>query len=231
MSPDELRVYKQSLPLLEEIVQWMTHRFGRFMPVDDVRAHAHDGLLEAMRSFDPTRSSASTYLARKMRWAILDAVRREHRMYSLRSRAAAIMASERLSHDDEDRPDEPGLTEEHHVAALDDKLAKHAAALAIGLVSRGSTPLDSDTTPEEQTLRAQQVGVVRETIRTLPERERQLIERHYFDGEEFDAIATDLGISKSWASRLHAQAIETLGAAFRETLNAAPSGTAVSLRR
>lgn len=231
MSPDELRIYKQSLPLLEEIVQWMSHRLGRFMPIEDVRAHAHDGLLEAMPSFDPARSSASTYFARKMRWAILDAVRREHRMYDLRSRAAAIMASERLSYDDEDRPDEPGSTEEHHVAALDHKLAKHAAALVIGLISGCSTRHDSEITPEEQTLRAQQVQVVRETIRTLPERERQLLERHYFEGEEFDAIAADMGISKSWASRLHAQAIETLSKAFRETLSGGTSGRVASLRR
>lgn len=231
MSPDELRMYKQSLPLLEEIAQWMSHRLGRLMPLDDVRAYAHDGLLRAVQGFDPARSSASTYLARKMRWAILDGVRREHRMYHLRSRAAAIMASERLSRDDEDRPDEPGLTEEHHVAALDDKLAKHAAALVIGLVSSRASLGDLENTPEEQTVRAQQVHVVRETLRTLPERERQLLERHYFDGEDFDAIATDLGISKSWASRLHAQAIETLSKAFRETFRGVTSGTAVSLRR
>jgi RNA polymerase sigma factor FliA len=231
VSPDELRMYKQSLPLLEEIVQWMSHRLGRLMPIDDVRAYAHDGLLRAVPGFDPARSSASTYFARKMRWAILDAVRREHRQYYLRSRAAAIMASERLSQDDEDRPDEPGSTEEHHVAALDHKLARHAAALVIGLVSGGSTLRNSEITPEEQTLQAQQVHVVRETIRTLPERERQLLERHYFDGEEFDAIAADLGISKSWASRLHAQAIETLSNAFREPFSAATSSTVVSLRR
>ncbi len=36
--------------------------------------------------------------------------------------------------------------------------------------------------------------------------------------EDFDEIATDLGISKSWASRLHAQAIEALAKA----LNAGP---------
>jgi len=230
VSPDELRMYKQSLPLLEEIVQWMSHRLGRLMPVDDVRAHAHDGLLDAMRSFDPARSSASAYFSRKMRWAILDAVRRETRLYRLRARAAAIMASERLSRDDEDRPDEPGSTEEQHVAALDHKLSKHAAALALGLAS-AVTAHDTESTPEEQTLRAQQVQVVRETLRILPDRERQLLERHYFEGEDFDAIATDLGISKSWASRLHAQAIETLGKAFRETLRGASSGTGPSLRR
>jgi RNA polymerase sigma factor for flagellar operon FliA len=191
---------------------------GHAVPLDDLRAHAHDGLLEAMQAFDPARSSASTYFGRKMRWAIIDAVRRERHVYRLHSRASAIMASERLSRHDEDGPDEPGINEEHHVYALDQMLNKHAAALAIGLITTRSNVAEADDTPEERTVRAQQVHAIRSTLHTLPERERKLIERHYFDGEEFDTIATELGISKSWASRLHAQAIETLSRVFREQL-------------
>ena len=52
-------------------------------------------------------------------------------------------------------------------------------------------------------------------VRDLPDRERALIDRHYFGGEPFDEIAKDIGISKSWASRLHAQAIQKLAAALR----------------
>jgi RNA polymerase sigma factor for flagellar operon FliA len=207
------------LPLVDQIAQWMNHRLGHVLPLDDVRAHAHDGLLAAVQTFDPARSSASTNFGRKMRWAIIDAVRRERRMYRVHSRAAAIMASERLSREDEDGPDEPGSTEEQHVAALDHTLNKHAAALAIGLVSSRAIVREAEETPEERTVRAQQYHAVRKTMRTLPDRERQLLERHYFDGEDFEAIATELGISKSWASRLHAQAIETLSKVFREELN------------
>lgn len=218
MSPEAFRIYKQNLPLLDQISQWMSRRLGHMLPLDDVRAHAHDGLLEAVQTFDPERSSASTYFSRKMRWAILDAVRRERRMYRLHSRASAIMASERLSRHDDNGPDEPGSTEEQHVTALDRTLDKHAAALAIGLVSSRSITRESEETPEERTVRAQQIHAVRKTLHTLPERERQLIERHYFEGEEFDTIATELGISKSWASRLHAQAIETLSQVFRDQI-------------
>ena len=52
-------------------------------------------------------------------------------------------------------------------------------------------------------------------MEALPARERALIERHYFGGEPFDEIAKDLGISKSWASRLHTQAIQALAKALR----------------
>jgi RNA polymerase sigma factor FliA len=208
------RLYRQQLDLLEETVQWMQHRLGRLVPVDDMRAHAHDGLLQALQTYDPARSSATVYFGRKMRWAILDAYRRERRMHQLRSRATAIMASERLSVADEDGPDEPGFTEEEHVAALDAKLDKHAAGLVLGLLS-SSGMLGTERTPEEHSVWAQQYETMRSTIATLPERERQILEQHYFEGEEFEVIAEGLGISKSWTSRLHAQAIATLGRAFR----------------
>lgn len=218
MTPEAFRIYKQNLPLLDQISQWMSRRLKHALPLDDVRAHAHDGLLQAVQTFDPARSSAATYFSRKMRWAIIDGVRRERRMHRLHARASAIMASERLSRHDEYGPDEPGSTEEQHVTMLDQTLNKHAAALAVGLVSGRSIVRESEETPEERTVRAQQCHAIRKTLHVLPDRERQLIERHYFDGEEFDTIATELGISKSWASRLHAQAIETLSGVFREKL-------------
>lgn len=231
MTPTNERLYRQQLELLEETVQWMRHRLGSFVPIEDLRSHAHDGLLEALPSFDPARSSAQVYFGRKMRWAILDAYRRERRMFRIRSRASAILASERLSLDEEDGPDEPGTTEEEHIAALDAKLDKHAAGLVLGLLSSRSGLLGADTTPEEQSVWIEQNRTIRLTIAGLPERERQILERHYFDGEDFEVISKELGISKSWTSRLHAQAIATLGKTFREQLKDETSDTELFLRR
>ena len=216
MNAEAQRMYHQSLPLLDQVAKWMGRRLGNVIPFEDVKAHAHDGLLDGVQTYDPERSSLSTYLSRKMRWAILDGVRRETRSRRVLSQATAMMASERISLDTEVSPDEPGSTEEQHVEALDQLLQKHAAAMVVGLVGGGASIEDPDDTPEERTSRAQLLHVVRTAIRTLSDRERQLLERHYFEGEEFDAIAADLGISKSWASRLHAQAIEKLGQMMRE---------------
>lgn len=48
----------------------------------------------------------------------------------------------------------------------------------------------------------------------LDERERELIRRHYFDGVPVSLVAKDLGISRAWASRLHARILERLRAAL-----------------
>jgi RNA polymerase sigma factor for flagellar operon FliA len=47
-------------------------------------------------------------------------------------------------------------------------------------------------------------------VEKQPEAERHLLKRHYFDGITFDEAAKELSLSKSWASRLHARAIEGL---------------------
>jgi RNA polymerase sigma factor for flagellar operon FliA len=53
-------------------------------------------------------------------------------------------------------------------------------------------------------------------VARLPdERERSLIERHYFDDEQLSTIAEELGVSRPWASRLHARAIRNLATDFR----------------
>jgi RNA polymerase sigma factor for flagellar operon FliA len=69
--------------------------------------------------------------------------------------------------------------------------------------------------PEQALLRAARADALREAVVQLPTEQRALVERHYFGDEPFDRIAEDLGISKSWASRLHAQAIGVLAATLR----------------
>src|SRR5688572_7901685 len=42
-----------------------------------------------------------------------------------------------------------------------------------------------------------------EELEGLDAEEREVVRRHYFDGEPLETVAASLNISKSWASRLH----------------------------
>jgi RNA polymerase sigma factor for flagellar operon FliA len=104
------------------------------------------------------------------------------------------------------------------VTALRALLRAHAGALAVALVAAsgdmaGATDPGED--PEQAVLRAAAAATLRKAVVQLPPEQRALVERHYFGEERFDEIAADLGISKSWASRLHAQAVGALAAALR----------------
>jgi RNA polymerase sigma factor for flagellar operon FliA len=51
---------------------------------------------------------------------------------------------------------------------------------------------------------------VREAVKRLPDRERQLMELYYFADKNLEEAGAVMGLSKSWACRLHARAVELL---------------------
>lgn len=219
MRTAEDRLVAEGLDLLRLVAKRIARRLGRRIPVEDLVALGHPALLDVVRTYDPSRSTFEAYAKRKIRWAIFDGIRRETRWRSAAARASALAASARFAEgsgadDDADAP----ATQEAYAARLGSLLAGHAAAMALGLLSaQGDVAAlpDAADSPEERASRAELAQAVRHAVRELPERERTLVERHYFDDERFDQIAQDLGISKSWASRLHSQAIERLGELLR----------------
>ena len=57
---------------------------------------------------------------------------------------------------------------------------------------------------------------LRDAIASLPARERELVTKHYWEGKNLLEAGEELGISRSWACRLHAQAVERLRAVVDE---------------
>jgi RNA polymerase sigma factor for flagellar operon FliA len=57
---------------------------------------------------------------------------------------------------------------------------------------------------------------VREALAGLPEKERRLMELYYFADMKLEEAGAKLGLSKSWACRLHARAVNLLREALGE---------------
>jgi RNA polymerase sigma factor for flagellar operon FliA len=212
----ERDLVRLGLPVVQAVAKRIARRLGGWVNIDDPLGMGNIALLEVARTYDPARATFAAYAAWKVKWAMLDGLRRETHGRSAHARVLAVMAAERLSEEPEPESDDP-TTQEDDQNALAGLLDKHAAAVAIGLLA-GPTDLDlvpvEEQTPEDQLSRAQTVRAAYEAVGALPERERALIERHYFGGEAFDMIARDLGISKSWASRLHSQALAAMAVAM-----------------
>lgn len=209
---------RQGLPVVQAVARSIARRFGGAVHLDDLLGMGHVALIEIARSYDPARASFVAYAASRLRWAMLDGLRRETHGRSSSARVLAVMAAERHAEGLPPEHDEP-TTEQQDQAALTAFLEGQATALALGLLAGAPDPDlvgPRSQSPEEQLSRAQLVHAARDALGTLPERERALIERHYFGGEPFDVIARDLAIDKSWASRLHTRAIDRLRAALRD---------------
>lgn len=195
------------MPLVDVVARRVGRRVKGQVPFDDLVAMGRAALLDATRSFDPERARFRTYVGKKVAWAMYDGVRRE--THGRRCAARAAQRAEPVDAHDDARAAlaaDRGIEERGEGAAVDD------------MESIEDQP-SPDEDPEATVWRVQRAEALARAVRALPARERELVERHYFAGERFDLIALDLGISRSWASRLHAQAIRALAAsAVREGL-------------
>jgi RNA polymerase sigma factor for flagellar operon FliA len=68
--------------------------------------------------------------------------------------------------------------------------------------------------PGDDLDRARRNARLRAAIAELPDRPRALVTKHYFEGKSLLEAGAELGVSKSWASRLHNQAVDRLRAAL-----------------
>ncbi len=68
--------------------------------------------------------------------------------------------------------------------------------------------------PADEFDAARRAARLRVAIAQLPDRPRELVTKHYFEGKTLLEAGAELGVSKSWAIRLHAQAVDRLRAAL-----------------
>lgn len=216
---DVERLVHEGLAIAESVARKMFQRLGGTMSMEDLLSAGRAALADALREHDPARTPFEPYLIQRLQWAMLDEARRARRSRTIRTRATAVAALERLAEDTAAQvtAGDPLRSEEEYQADLRQLLAQRAAAMALSLVSLPDTERhpDAQETPEDKLAREQLHHDMKRAIETLPDRQRALVERHYFAEERFEAIAEDLGVSKSWASRLHAQAMDRLAVLLR----------------
>ncbi len=226
LSPSEREALcKEGVPLVRPIARILAKELGRLADADELESVGLATLVEIVRFFDPDRSSFASFVRRRLRWAMLDSVRRDTHGRSWSARARALQGADRVAETVlRERPD-PGLPESSHARRLRALLSSQAAAMVVGLTAPFAEDASNDGTPpvvatgespEALLLRSSVGTALKDALDLLPQRQRQLVERHYFGGEKFEEIADSLGISKSWASRLHAQAMVILAEALRD---------------
>lgn len=223
--PEVLARVNEGLALVDTLARGMRRQFGSHVQVEDLASQGREGLLAAARSFDPDRGIPfKRWAALRIRGAMIDSVRQStslpKRVYR---KLRAIQAADRV-HDsaNEEQAASPPRTPEAADTRLGDQLASAAMAMAIGFLSmrRGDAldlAKDPDRSPESTVGHALLMERVKTAIAALPEQERTLLTRHYFDDMNLEEAAREMGLSKSWASRLHARGIEAVAKSLRRS--------------
>jgi RNA polymerase sigma factor for flagellar operon FliA len=181
---------------------------------DDLTSFANEGALLAARSYDPDQGVAfDRWAALKIRGAILDGLRAQadlpRRLYErLRALDAVNWLQEGMALDDAASP--PPGSAEFADQRIEDRLASMATAYAArAFMASDNQTLESirdpQGNPEEELAYQELLAAVRAAVTERPDDERALLERYYFGGANMSEASG--GLSRSWASRLHARAI------------------------
>lgn len=187
--------------------------------VDDLMAYGFRGLLEARGRFDPERGvQFKTFAYYRVRGAILDGVRKM--AYLPRRVHAQRKAAEALDRSAEEVAARRGANPQARkdakatLAAVDEILGRTSAAFVIAAV--GQSEDEPGDTPEDHAMAAAERERIRAALDVLPERERALVEGHFWGDRTLEEIGEEMGISKSWASRLCTRALGRLREALSD---------------
>lgn len=185
--------------------------------LEDLVAAGFEGLLEARKRFDASRGVAfKSFAYYRVRGAVIDAVRQN--AYLPRRAYARMKAAEAADLEGEQAVEQRAAAEaggaaprdtESSLRAIDGILGRVAAAYCTAAGSESDSPPESPT-PEHALLDRERQDRLRRALDALPEPERTLLRGHYLQDRRFDEIAKELGLSKSWASRLHTRALDRM---------------------
>ena len=124
----------------------------------------------------------NTYLATAIKWAIRNEVRRRYKWYSLKNRQQQM------------RDEDENIREE-----------VYKTILSIDEMQDAEVPTQikaDDRTPEESIELSELKAEVLESMKKLPQRERELIEYKFFKDKKLREIAEEFDISQSRISRI-----------------------------
>ena len=207
------RLVEGHIAFVRSIAAKVKEQLPREIEFEDLVGYGTQGLIEAADRYDPVHGTAfSTFSYYRIRGAIYDGLRGmgwlprgEYAKHRAEERANAYLQnlSDREGGDGQDNL-------EDDVRSIADALGGLATIFVMALDSLKEEPVDGAPLSSQLLEEAQQRHVVREALASLPEKERRLLELYYFEERSLLDAGAELGLSKSWASRLHARAVTLL---------------------
>jgi RNA polymerase sigma factor FliA len=188
LPPAQLRrIIATYFPLVQRLVKQLLRRLPANVQEDDLISAGVSGLVDSLRRNGGDHGVTFPCYARtRIRGAIFDELRAQDWL-SRRARDRLTAASEAgsatvvlVSLDEV-----TGNEATHHLAVAEDD------------------PLEAAESHWQQRALAR-------AIEQLPERERRIVGRHYFDGVKLKDISTELGVSEPRISQLHTRALGRL---------------------
>jgi len=206
----------QSCQGLVRSIAWKIHqRLPRSVELDDLIGYGQVGLAEAARDFDAGKGvQFTTYAYYRVRGAVLDGLstmswfsKADYSRGRYEQGANAVLRESTV---------EDGMAGE--LAWFTNTTRSLSAAFLISDIASVSVEQQNrDAVSPSAGAEADELKrVIEKALGRLTEQERTLIEGVYFQGMSIKDAGERIGISKAWASRLHARILQTLGLQLSE---------------
>ncbi|MDP3231803.1 MAG: sigma-70 family RNA polymerase sigma factor [Myxococcales bacterium] len=183
-------------------------QFNSQFEMEELVAWGQVGLLEAAERFD-ARVGANflTFAHYRIKGAIYDGLRK---MGVLKGGAAGGERANAYLGNLSDREGGGGGFEDE-VERISSAVTGLAMVFGTSLDGADAMQMSDDVLPADERIQLEQMRRrVRSAIEKLPEKERKLLQGYYFQNKTLEEAGAEIGQSKSWASRLHARAVERL---------------------
>ncbi len=217
------RLIEDHLDLARRAAAIVYPRVKDHIEFEELVAIATTGLAEAAQRFDPARgASFHTFAWYRVQGAIMDGLRRATHLP--KGAWAKLVALRAASEYLENRAERDAGAAQRGVPPAQgaDALAAIKQAMSAirtmyvtsleGMRDQGFDPAGDAPAASERLDSHRLFARLRQAIAALPQRERELMTKHYWEGKNLLEAGAELGMSKSWASRTHAQAVDRLRA-------------------
>ncbi|MHB1307253.1 MAG: FliA/WhiG family RNA polymerase sigma factor [Limisphaerales bacterium] len=221
------------LPLVKTIVGRLAMHLPNHVRIEDLTSAGMIGLLQALRSYDPTSAASfETYARNRIRGAMLDELRRmdwvPRSVHDKARRMEKVMLE--LEHQLGRTPKEfemakaLGISESDYQQWIID--VKPSSFLSLDTPAHPDDP-DSgslyegveDSTqevPSDTAARAELVEIVRKRLLQLPDSQRRVLGMYYLEDMRLKEIAVVFGVTESRICQIHTQAILSLRTYLRK---------------
>lgn len=225
VSANPRQLIEDSQGLVRSLAAQIHRKTAQKADLEDLIAYGQVGLAEAARDFDPERGNEfSTYAYYRIRGAIYDGLskmnwfgRTHYQQVRYEQKANEVLKSSneaatppRTGDEEVDARWFRDLSCNLMVVYLATGSQLNDGRLEAFPVEDQSTPL-----PPAVVIGRETCQKLNELINTLPANEAKLIRSTYFEGLTLQEAGEKLGISKSWASRLHDRILKKLARSLK----------------
>ncbi|MDB4971412.1 MAG: polymerase sigma factor, FliA/WhiG/SigD family [Myxococcales bacterium] len=228
---DRQKLVDANVPFVRSIAGKIREQLPREIEFDDLYNYGMQGLLEAAERYDRRHGvTFQTFAYYRVRGAMFDGLRNmgwlprhEYQRMRFEERAVAYLSNLAEREAGAETPAVVNIEDEmrHLAEALGGVAAIFVTSLE-GKMESGDTAVGTTPAPQMRMESTERDVAVEEALKTLPEKERRLLQLYYFEDRPLEEVGKIMGLSKSWSSRLHARAIDLL----KESLSSrvAPDG-------